>query len=292
MISGPFSWSKLKDYIMSRLKTPLRYPGGKSKATTKMAHYFPPKDRVKHYREPFIGGGSVALWMCQNYNLESVWVNDLYWPLYNFWVQLRDNGDSLSTALNYVKVRYDTPEKAKELFLIAKEEVNNTNNTDLERAMYFWTVNKCSFSGLTESSSFSKAASEGNFTLNGIADLKEYSKLIKNWKITNQSYETLLDGTIDDDLFIYLDPPYEISSNLYGKKGAMHKGFDHDLFAQNCNLNGPMTAISYNADQSVKERFPDWNQNEFPLTYTMRSNSANYRKNQPKRLELLLTNYD
>lgn len=277
---------------MSRLKTPLRYPGGKSKATTKMAPYFPPKNNVKHYREPFLGGGSVALWMTQNYNLESVWVNDLYWPLYNFWIHLRDRGEQLSNALHETKTNYNTVDKARELFEQSKKELNDKDTTDFEKAINFWIVNKCSFSGLTESSSFSKAASQGNFTLQGIADLKEYSKLIKNWKITNQSYDTLLDGSIDDDLFIYLDPPYEISSNLYGKKGAMHKGFDHDLFAQNCNLNGPMTAISYNADQSVKERFPDWNQYEFPLTYTMRSNSANYRKNQPKRLELILTNYD
>jgi len=277
---------------MTRLKTPLRYPGGKSKATTKMAPYFPPKNNVKHYREPFLGGGSVALWMTQNYNLESVWVNDLYWPLYNFWIHLRDHGETLSNALHETKRNYDTPDKARELFEVSKKELSDKDATNIEKAINFWIVNKCSFSGLTESSSFSKAASEGNFTLKGIADLKEYSKLIKNWKITNQSYDTLLDGTIDDDLFIYLDPPYEISSNLYGKKGDMHKGFDHDLFAQNCNLNGPMTAISYNADQSVKERFPDWNQYEFPLTYTMRSNSANYRKNQPKRLELMLTNYD
>ena len=277
---------------MSKLKTPLRYPGGKSKATTKMAPYFPPKNNVKHYREPFLGGGSVALWMAQNYNLESVWVNDLYWPLYNFWIHLRDRGEQLSNALHETKTNYNTVDKARELFDQSKKELSDKDTTNFEKAINFWIVNKCSFSGLTESSSFSKAASEGNFTLKGIADLKEYSKLIKNWKITNQSYETLLDGSIDDDLFIYLDPPYEISSNLYGKKGAMHKGFDHDLFAQNCNLNGPMTAISYNADQSVKERFPDWNQYEFPLTYTMRSNSANYRKNQPKRLELMLTNYD
>ena len=47
------------------LKTPLRYPGGKSKAMTKMAPYFPSKDKVKHYREQFLGGGSVALWMTQ-----------------------------------------------------------------------------------------------------------------------------------------------------------------------------------------------------------------------------------
>ena len=277
---------------MSRLKTPLRYPGGKSKATTKMAPYFPPKNRVKHYREPFLGGGSVALWMTHNYDLESVWVNDLYWPLYNFWIHLRDRGEQLSNALHETKTNYNTVDKARELFEQSKKELSDKDTTNFEKAINFWIVNKCSFSGLTESSSFSKAASEGNFTLKGIADLKEYSKLIKNWKITNQSYDTLLDGTIDDDLFIYLDPPYEISSNLYGKKGAMHKGFDHDLFAKNCNLNGPMTAISYNADQSVKERFPDWNQYEFPLTYTMRSNSANYRKNQPKRLELMLTNYD
>jgi DNA adenine methylase len=277
---------------MTRLKTPLRYPGGKSKATAKMAPYFPAKNNVKHYREPFLGGGSVALWMAQNYNLESVWVNDLYWPLYNFWIHLRDHGETLSNALHETKRNYDTVDKARELFEVSKKELSDKDATNIEKAINFWIVNKCSFSGLTESSSFSKAASEGNFTLKGIADLKEYSKIIKDWKITNQSYDTLLDGTIDDDLFIYLDPPYEISSNLYGKKGAMHKGFEHDLFAQNCNLNGPMTAISYNADQSVKERFPDWNQYEFPLTYTMRSNSANYRKNQPKRMELLLTNYD
>jgi len=247
---------------------------------------------VKHYREPFLGGGSVALWMAQNYDLESVWVNDLYWPLYNFWVHLRDRGEELSNALYETKTNFNTVDKARELFEQSKKELGDKDTTNFEKAINFWIVNKCSFSGLTESSSFSKSASEGNFTLKGITDLKEYSKIIKNWKITNQSYETLLDGNIDDDLFIYLDPPYEISSNLYGKKGAMHKGFDHDLFAKNCNLNGPMEAISYNADQSVKERFPDWNQNEFPLTYTMRSNSANYRKNQGSRKELLLTNYD
>ena len=277
---------------MSRLKTPLRYPGGKSKATTKMAPYFPAKNNVKHYREPFLGGGSVALWMAQNYDLESVWVNDLYWPLFNFWTQLQKNGDVLSETLKEWKTTHNTQDKARELFNRCKDELNERDTSDLMKAVMFWTINKCSFSGLTESSSFSKQASDGNFTLNGIADLKEYSKLIKNWKITNQSYETLLENS-DDETFIYLDPPYEISSNLYGKKGAMHKGFDHDVFAECCNRpTRANLAISYNADQSVKDRFPEWNQYEFPLTYSMRTDSTNYLKNQSKRLELLLTNYD
>lgn len=274
-----------------RLKTPLRYPGGKSKAMNKMAPYFPEKSMIKHYREPFLGGGSVALWMTQNYNLETVWVNDLYWPLYNFWIQLRDGSDLLSRELEEAKKNNNDEDKARKLFEVNKEILADPDETPFTKAKAFWIVNKCSFSGLTESSSFSRMASNGNFTLKGIEDLKLYSKIIKNWKITNLSYEELLNDT-DNDTFVYLDPPYEIGCNLYGKKGAMHKGFDHDIFAECCN--NPTQAeivISYNDDDSVKNRFPDWNKISFPLTYTMRSNSANYRKNQPKRMELLLTNY-
>jgi DNA adenine methylase Dam len=277
---------------MGRLKTPLRYPGGKSKATKKMAPYFPPKNKVKHYREPFIGGGSVALWMCENYDLETVWVNDLYWSLYNFWIQLRDDGDNLSEMLKEMKMNHPDPDSARKLFVECNHRIDDESLPLLDRAAAFWTVNKCAFSGLININSFSAGPSNKNFTLRGIEDLKEYSKMIKNWKITNLSYEELLKGA-DENTFIYLDPPYEIASNLYGKKGAMHKGFDHDLFAQECNKPTLANiAISYNADQSVKDRFPEWNQHDFPLTYTMRSNSANYRNNQPQRLELLLTNYD
>ena len=92
-------------------------------------------------------------------------------------------------------------------------------------------VNKCSFSGLTESSSFSKQASESNFSINGIDKLQEYSLMIKNWTITNLPYGQFLYATMvqtesdNDKIFTYLDPPYEIKSNLYGKKGNMHKGF-------------------------------------------------------------------
>lgn len=277
---------------MNRCKTPLRYPGGKSKAINKLFAEFPDLKGYDGYREPFIGGGSVALAVTKLRPDLNIWVNDLYWPLYNFWIHLRDHGETLSNALYETKMNYDTVDKCRELFELAKKELNDKETTNIEKAINFWIVNKCSFSGLTESSSFSKAASQGNFTLQGIEDLKYYSTLIKNWKITNVSYEKLLDGT--PGTFVYLDPPYEIGSNLYGRKGAMHKGFDHDLFAKHCNdaFTNHHMAVSYNADQSVKDRFPNWEHKEFPLTYTMRSNSANYRKNQPKRMELLLVNYD
>lgn len=274
---------------MNRCKTPLRYPGGKSKATKKLFENFPPLVQYDEYREPFLGGGSVALAVTKAHPDLKVWVNDLYWPLWNFWIHLRDRGDELSDALIETKKNYDTEDKARVLFEAAKKELTDKDTTNFEKAVNFWIVNKCSFSGLTESSSFSKAASNGNFTIQGAQDLKYYSKLIKNWKITNVSYENLLNEPMENG-FIYLDPPYEISSALYGRKGSMHKTFCHDTFAERCgnHVSDYDMAISYNADDSVRTRYPNWKHIVFPLTYTMRSNSANYRKNQPKREELLL----
>lgn len=275
---------------MNRCKTPLRYPGGKSKAIKKLFENFPDLEDYNEYREPFLGGGSVAIAVTKKNPDMRIWVNDLYWPLYNFWIHLRDRGDEMSNDLYAVKQEHNDEDKARKLFENSKDILKSQSDPYI-MAKAFWIVNKCSFSGLTESSSFSKAASNGNFTLQGIEDLKYYSKLIKDWKITNVSYENLLEPMPNG--FVYLDPPYEISSALYGRKGGMHKTFDHDLFAERCwNAgNNNHMAISYNDGESVKKRFAGWRQVVFPLTYTMRSNSANYRKNQPKRDELLLVNY-
>ena len=63
-----------------QLKTCLRYPGGKSRAVKYLLPKFP-KD-ITEYREPFLGGGSVAIAFTKRYPDVPVWVNDLYNPLY------------------------------------------------------------------------------------------------------------------------------------------------------------------------------------------------------------------
>ncbi len=273
---------------MKSLKTPLRYPGGKSRAITKMSRYLPEMSMYNEYREPFLGGGSVALYMTKQYPHLKIWVNDLYEPLANFWQTLQHEGNEIASRLRTFKTAYDTPEKAKELFLESKELVNDTSASVTTRAVSFYIVNKCSFSGLTESSSFSKQASESNFSIRGIDKLPEYSKLIQHWKITNQSYEDLL--TDNKNVFTYFDPPYEIGVPIYGKRGAMHKNFNHDMFAADCDGHTNHQMISYNSTQVIRNRFKDWYAAEYDLTYSMRS-TGDYMKEQAERKELVLTNY-
>jgi DNA adenine methylase len=274
------------------LKTPLRYPGGKSRACTKMGQFFPDLREYVEFREPFLGGGSVAIHVSKLYPHLKITVNDLYEPLINFWMNLQMFGDDLTKDLKNLKIAHCNQDSARCLFAEMKDIINNSKYSNLERAVAFYVVNKCSFSGLTESSSFSAQASDSNFSMRGIEKLPEYSEIISHWHINSYSYEYCFRTDIHDGLFMYLDPPYDIKDNLYGKKGAMHKSFDHDKFAADCDAhNDTKMLISYNSDQLVKDRFKNWKASEFKLTYTMRS-VGEYMKDQQERKELLLFNYE
>jgi len=274
------------------LKTCLRYPGGKSKATKTLAPWYP--ENFKEYREPFIGGGSVAFYTTQAYPDVPVWINDLYVPLYNFWIQLRDNGEELSERLEEIKTKVsdfgtqDEKDAAhKELFDQTRVDINTQEG--LDRAVSFFILNKCSFSGLTENSTFSVTASRSNFSFVGIEKLKEYSKLMKDWKITNIDYSEVMNA-LGEDVFVFLDPPYDIKDFLYGKNREMHKSFDHDLFAENVYKCPHKFMITYNVNDRLVDLYKDYELTYWKLRYSMAHRGDKGTKDNVKT-ELLVTNY-
>lgn len=274
------------------LKTCLRYPGGKSKATKTLAPWYP--SDFKEYREPFIGGGSVAFYTTQAYPDVPVWINDLYVPLYNFWVQLRDNGEELSELLKEIKTKVsdfgsqDEKDAAhKELFNQTRVDINTQEG--IERAASFFVLNKCSFSGLTENSTFSVTASRSNFSFIGIDKLKEYSKLMRDWKITNIDYSEVMNES-GEDVFVFLDPPYDIKDFLYGKDREMHKSFDHDMFAENVYECPHKFMITYNVNDRLLELYKDYELTYWKLRYSM-AHRGDKGTNENVKTELLVTNY-
>ena len=275
------------------LTTPLRYPGGKSKWTDLLYEYLPDMRDYEEWREPFLGGGSFSIEITKRYPDMRIWVNDLYPALYNFWTQLQSSGKEMSERLLEIKDSCVSSEIAKTTHGEQKEIINDDTSSKFDKAVAFYFANRNSFSGLTETGTFSVQANEMSFTTNIISKLPAYQKLIRNWKITNEDYSVLLEKS--PKTFVYLDPPYELTkqnaNNLYGKRGSMHEGFDHDLFAKHCNESGMDCMISYNADQSVKDRFGGWKQTELDWTYTMRS-VGEYMEKQKDRKELLLMNYE
>ena len=278
---------------MKALKTPLRYPGGKSKAIKTLAQWYP-KD-ITEYREPFIGGGSIAIDITKANPDIPVWINDLYVPLYNFWVQLRDRGKELSERVREEKQktldaggRENITKKAEELFNKYKAEIDTYD--DFEKAVAFFIMNKCSYSGLTENSTFSQTASNSNFSLVGADKLLQFSILIKNWKITNIDYSEVMKAKGYADTFIFLDPPYDIKDFLYGKNREMHKSFDHDRFANDVYNCIHKFMITYNVNDRLMELYKNYNLKEWKLRYSM-AHRGDKGTTENIKTELLVTNY-
>jgi len=272
------------------LTTPIRYPGGKSKAVKKLYKLLPNIEEYEEWREPFLGGGSMSIEMTKIFPDMKIWVNDLYPALYTFWTSVQSDGDNMCERLLQMKSECYTPELAKSILGEQKEIINDDVSSKFDKAVAWYFANRNSFSGLTETGTYSDQANKMSFTTSIINKLPHYQKLIHNWKFTNGSYDVLLKDN-NSKAFVYLDPPYEIKdSTLYGKKGNMHLNFNHDDFAKNCSECGMDCMVSYNADQFIKDRFPEWNQIEFDHTYSMRS-TGDYMENQKGRKELVLTNY-
>jgi DNA adenine methylase len=265
------------------IKSPLRYPGGKQRAIAQIANYLP--QSFHEFREPFIGGGSVFLYICQTYPDIKYWINDLNEELYHFWLQSQHNLPALVEQVWQVK---KSETCGRELFnQLAKADT--AKMTSLERATRFFVLNRISFSGTIESGGYSEASFRGRFTDSSIDRLAALDQSLVNTKITNLDYGQLLEEP-GENVFIFLDPPYlaNSQSRLYGKKGDLHTFFDHNRFAKLMQDCSHQWLITYDDCEQVRENFAFAFIYEWELQYGMN----NYKQKQAKKgNELFITNY-
>ncbi|MDR3162255.1 MAG: DNA adenine methylase [Helicobacteraceae bacterium] len=263
------------------IKSPLRYPGGKSRAVKEIARLVPKFDE---YREPFLGGGSVFIYLKQMYPDKKYWINDLYPDLYKFWMMSQADADSLIDKIREWKERYAAGRK---LHRFLNENIDNFN--DLERAAAFFVYNRITFSGTSLSGGFSDAAFKGRFTESSIWRLRRFSAITEGAAITNCDYETLVNQE-GGNVFIFLDPPYysSVKSSLYGKNGDLHRSFDHIRFAEAMKNCPHKWLITYDDCEYIRDIFSFANIARWTLTYGMR-NITDVSDQSGK--ELFISNY-
>ena len=268
------------------IKSPLRYPGGKSKAIKKLSEFT--DIAFKEYREPFVGGGSLFIYLKQCFPDRQFWINDLNTDVYSFWKAAQEN---LAEMLKLIK-KFKKEKNGKALYRKLLE-MNLDKLSLTERGARFFVLNRITFSGTTESGGYSERAFQGRFTDSSIDRVAALSEILdENVKITNLDYSELLQNdrsglqVHEDDeagenaeievqpqcqILIYLDPPYYSAthSRLYGKKGNLHSGFDHQRFSEEikaCKMNW---FISYDNSKFVRELFSFAKQHAWQLQYGM-----------------------
>ncbi|NMB81892.1 MAG: DNA adenine methylase [Ignavibacteria bacterium] len=246
------------------IKSPLRYPGGKSKAIDSISKLIPD---FKEFREPFVGGGSVFVYLKQKFPARAFWINDIYQNLYHFWNECKENPNKLIESILEFRSNYLD---GKELYRFLLENIDSFDN--IKKAAAFFIFNRITFSGTTESGGFSNAAFHKRFTKSSIERVKALSKILVNTKISNLDYEELIlaDG---NDVFLFLDPPYysATKSALYGKNGNLHKMFDHERFANVMKQSKHKWLITYDDSEYIRTLFSFAHIKTWDLTYGMRN---------------------
>ncbi|AFY48921.1 site-specific DNA methylase [Nostoc sp. PCC 7524] len=267
------------------LKSPLRYPGGKSKAINQIVEYLP--ESFAEFREPFIGGGSVFIYLKQKFPDLKFWINDLNQELFLFWEIAQTDISQLVQEVHYIKNKYTD---GKLLFTeLTSVEVNSLS--DLERAVRFFVLNRITFSGTVESGGFSQEAFHKRFTYSSIERLGKLETILtKDIQITNLDYSELINAE-GENVFLFLDPPYfsATKSKLYGKNGDLHTSFDHHRFAKSLQNCPHQWLITYDDSPQIRENFKYANIYEWELQYGMN----NYNQGRAaKGKELFITNYE
>lgn len=265
------------------IKSPLRYPGGKSRAAKFLYQYFPAD--FKEYREPFWGGGSMGIFTAQQRKNIRIIANDLNFDLHCFWTSLRDNHIHLTKGIRALKDSYKDGRQLYK-FILSRRDIQLSN---LERGIDFFILNRITFSGLVDSGGYSQKAFIDRFTNSSIERLITAHDIIKSFAFSSNNFSTLLEGE-DKHVFIYLDPPYYVStkSKLYGKKGLLHSTFSHEELYKSLSITKHAFLMTYDDSPYIRELYRDFFITEWQLQYGMN----NFKQAHAKAgKELIITNY-
>jgi DNA adenine methylase len=242
------------------MKSPLRYPGGKTRACKILNDIVIEKGfKTDIVVSPFLGGGSFEFYLCKNYGSKLI-VNDKFKPLFSFWTCVKYRNTELCEKLKTYLGNVN-----KEIFMEMRKTIMDETDI-LTQACKYFIINRCSFSGSTLSGGFSHESSKKRFTESSIKRISELK--LDSVTIKNQDFIDFMET--DHSGLIFLDPPYYLGNNskLYGSNGDMHENFDHEKLYDilKTKKNWIMT---YNNCDFIKEMYKDFEIREVSWSYGM-----------------------
>lgn len=202
-----------------RVKPFLKWAGGKSQLLTEIEQYYPfDNEKFNKYAEPFVGGGAVLFDVLSKYDLEEVYISDINAELINTYRIIRDDIDELIHILAVMQAGFvplDT-ERRRVYYTCARDRFNDlkanggeTGNVEKAALMIF--LNKTCFNGLfrvNKKGLFNvPMGSYKNPLICDEENLRAVSEKLQNVTIVCSDYRESADF-IDENTFVYFDPPY------------------------------------------------------------------------------------
>lgn len=160
---------------------------------------FPPQ--MACYVEVF--GGAAWILFAKEKHAEVEVYNDVNHNLVNLFRCVKYHADALYEELRWVLV-------SREQFEQAKEDVNNPNLTDIQRAARFFILVKCSFGAKMQDFSGKRVSLS-----NTLVDLALFKERLKSTVIEQLDFERLIALYDREGTLFYADPPYYDAEKYY-----------------------------------------------------------------------------
>lgn len=223
------------------LCSPIRWAGSKKRVLNEMLESF--KKDKENYIEPFLGSGVVMINVLNNIDTlhyKNIYVNDLNSNIIHFYKFLKAKPKFLIKSLLELSKQYNC-KNVQEQEKMYYEIRDKFNNFDENKVVYFYFLMKVGFNGVYRENKLGKFnvpfGRKEKFIVNE-DNLLTISKLIKNVKFYNLSYDKFLDmlakkGILNNS-FIYCDPPYIPDDDLVSQKQELYTSgkFNHYDFVK------------------------------------------------------------
>ncbi|MFI3230710.1 MAG: DNA adenine methylase [bacterium] len=197
----------------------IKWAGGKGQLLNDIRASYPTElgGTINKYAEPFIGGGAVLFDILSTYNLKEAYISDINVDLINVYKVVRDEVNQLIELLSKYQDEYIPLETDdRKIYYNTKRNIYNEieispDVINIEKASLFIFLNKTCFNGLYRvNSSGLFNVPIGSYKKPCICDkynLLNVSSALQNVIIHCGSYKDC-ESFIDENTFIYIDPPY------------------------------------------------------------------------------------
>jgi DNA adenine methylase len=193
----------------------LRWAGGKTWLIKHLTNFLP-KDGFNNYHEPFLGGGSIFLYL----QPEKAFLSDL-------------NKELIDT---YKQVKFNVENVINELYLFENTETcyykvrNEEYENEVKKAARFIFLNQTSFNGIYRvnlKGEYNVPFGYRNIKFFDPENLRSISRILETAELYHSDFNNTLQNIQENDL-VFLDPPYTVTHNNNGFIKYNKKLFDLD----------------------------------------------------------------
>lgn len=291
----------------------IKWAGGKGQLLPEIRKAFPKElgRSIKRYAEPFIGGGAVLFEVLNNYRLEEVYISDVNSELIGTYKSIRDDCDEIVDLLKQFEMQYlllPDDESRQKLFYRFRNRYNElkSNSFDsniVECSALFIFLNHTCYNGLYRVNAKNLFnVPWGKYKRPHICDeanLRAVSRKIQNVEIVCGSFRES-NSFIDENTFVYFDPPYRPLSATASFNSYAKDSFDDDDqrdladYFRHLSNKGAMVMESNSDPKNIDpdDTFFDDLFRDFNITRIKASRMINSKGNGRGKInEILITNY-